>query len=248
MSKDIALYMEFCELRERIIDDIKKIAVISEEKNGGIVRPIGVIKSIDEYLEFEKKLAQWRQMANKLNQINPVRYPANAEKFALMPQIYLGVEYYNATISPATLSRKYEKTKIVARMERYLESLTEDSKITGDWELTNRVKNELDAMNSDKETYYRLRNTCSTEMICYAYYENGIFEKIKVQFCGILIFNDKNEIKLKQLRKQSKRTDSFEHLGVSPIPCSLSMIGHLYRETELTKARARFAQQKHAGI
>lgn len=248
MKTDIDLYMEFTELRENIINDIKKIAVFSEEKNGEIVRPIGIIKSAADYFEFEKKLSHWRELANRLNEINSVRYPINAEKFSLIPQIYLDVESFTISVTPATLSRKYEKSKIVARMERYLESLSESSRISGDWVLTNRIKNELDNMNKDSEIYYRLRHTCSTEAVCQINYETGVSEKVKIPFVGALMFSQNKPIRQKKLKQLSPRKDSFEHLGINPIPCSLSLAGHLYRESEILKARARFAEQKHAEL
>jgi len=244
MSQDVALFMEFCELREAIIEEIKAIAVFSEEKNGKTVRPIGVIKTNAEYFKFEKYLARWRELVNQLNEINPVRYPLNAEKFSLMPQLYTGVESFSVYISPATLSRKYEKAKIVSRMEKYIDSLSHDSRNTGDWTITNRVKHELEVMNKDKETYYRLRNTCSTDMTCVLTYENGLTDKVKIPFCGALLFNNERLIDLKPTKKLNTRTDSFDYLGVNPIACSLSLAGNLYRESEIIKARERRAMSK----
>lgn len=246
MSKDIDLYVEFCELREKILSDIKKIAVFSEKRGADTVRPIGIIKRRNKYFEFEKNLAKWREMVAQLNAINPVRYPEKAEKFALIPRVYNNVESFTPSIAPATLSRKYEKENIISRMEQYLENLRNNSKHTGDWSLTHRVERELEVMLSDKEKYYRLRNTCSTEMVCVLYYTDKVVEKIKVPFSGILLFNDQKQIILNDVKKPAPREDSLEYLGVTPLACSLSLVGNLYRESELDAARKRFAAQKAA--
>ena len=115
-----------------------------------------------------------------------------------------------------------------------------------------QIKAELENMLSDNEEYYRLRNSGNIEnggtpdIVCNVRYTNGLSDKVRVPFAGLVIYDPAKQTLFKQPRQQRPRGDSYVFLSVSPIPCSLaSASGLLYRESELEKARAKYRERKN---
>lgn len=236
-SNGLIEYHDFLRFREDLISKIHSISLRNEIKDGEVVRPVGVLRTDEEFLYFSFALNSWKERVKKLHELDPITYPLTATKFAPIPEIIDGAKSISISVNKSTAVRKIKKDVLLRRLTAHIKAL-KTATTPASSALIEHLSEELAEMEADGETCYISRNSNGTETTLIIYPIVGEQYRKRVPFAGALIDNRFGDVQISMAKQIKQRADSFDYLGVSPVRCSLPNVsGLLYPESAVEKAK-----------
>ncbi|ENC6657612.1 hypothetical protein ABKY47_002061 [Aeromonas hydrophila] len=236
-SNGLVEYHDFLRFRDDLISKIYSISVSHEIKEGVIARPVGIIRTDEEFKYFSGALMKWKEQVTKLNNLDPLTYPLTATKFGPIPEVVDGAKSISISLNKSTAVRTIKKDVLMRRLRAHIKALA-TSTTPASKALTEHLQDELSEMETDGETAYISRNSNGTETVLIIYPIVGEQYRKRVPFAGALIDNRFGDVAVGMAKQIKQRNDSFDYLGVTPIRCSLPNVsGLLYPKSAVEKAK-----------
>jgi hypothetical protein len=232
-------YSKFLELRKQLIDNALSNAVFSEKRDGERVRPVVRITAAKELTEINKLIAKWQVLADQLCDESPHRFNRSSVIFSPEPKVLYGLSEANIIVNEATSTRKINRDDILRRLRKARTA----EKISSGKETSTaiaRLDREISFFKAETEETYRLRSEGYTEILLLIRSDKDVeFEKIRVPFAGIFIFDPNNSCKINQPQstKGRNRGDKVKNLGVKAVRYSLVRRCRLFRISDLENAK-----------
>lgn len=242
-------YHEFLRFRDQVIAEITEISVSTERKinKSGkevIARPVGVIRTDEQFIYFSKQLLKWKESVNELNSIDEHVYSLTSTKFNPMPEIISGARAISISVNPVTAVREIKKSVLIRRLKDNIHAL-EDSPLPASSALLEYLKSELSAMENDGEDTYVSRNSNGTETALLVSPLLGKQYRVRVPFAGMLIDNRFDDVIIGKAKPQAERSDRIDYSAIPEVRCSLPNIsGKLYPKSQVEAARRFMIEAK----
>lgn len=242
------LYEQFIGVRKELEITAIENAVYAEKRDDVQVRPLAVIKKESDLLKVNKLIAEWRYLVDVLCTGDPTRYKRNSVTFSPCPVVLHNQTNIFIKVNTATSTRKLTKENIIKRL-RDLKRVSYLSH--GNNDKTQRYAKEIEFFEKDHENTYRVRSDGYTEIII-MHKAKGDKElsKSRVPYIGTFVYDPNNEcsIELPQTNRDYARSDKLSAMNIPIIPCSLSIRGLLFRETDIINAKAKSDAEKKRAI
>lgn len=242
MSKDQlshATYNALMECENDIIEKAAAVAVFHEVDEGGFeISPVVILESEKELTYWTKKIQTWHRYAKMLQLAAPSQFPENSRLFNPAPLIVTGVDSCLLANVEAVSSQPIKKERILKMLKNQL-SIIQRNKRLLDLGEDVEIKNAIQYFSSRNEENYRLRRTGYTCLRATLTMSDGSRPLQMVPHRGLFLYSGKPDtpVKFSRASEGSKpRQSAFDLL--TPIPHSIGLVGELYAQSEVDRAKA----------
>lgn len=242
MSKDQlshATYNALMECENNIIEKAAAVAVFHETDESGFeFSPIVIIESEKDLGYWNKKIQEWHRYAQMLQLAAPSKFPKNSRLFNPAPLIVTGVESCLLANVEAVSSQPIKKERILKILKSQL-SIIQRNKRLMDMGEDVEIKDAIQYFSSRNEENYRLRRTGYTCLRTTLTMSDGSRPLQMVPHRGLFLYSGNPDVPVKFSRANEgskPRQSAFDLL--TPIPHSIGLVGDLYAQSEVDRAKA----------
>lgn len=241
MKDTLTIYAEFIQFREAFITAANNKATHFEKRPDGICRPMVMIRTDAEYRQIAKDIAHWQLVAKELVERDPARFSATSTMLSPEPRLFTNVASVALWKTHATSTRKVTKDALMKRLHKKIMAML----VANRGVISERIKQiqkEFNDISKDPETTYRIRSERFSDFIAEVNEKDGTKTRFHVPMAGFFVYdpNKRVTVSISEGAVRSPRSDSFEQLGIEPVPCSIDIGGVVVRESDRVNKLAQW--------
>jgi hypothetical protein len=227
-------FLEFEAFRAEFIKKWCGRASFKEKRKDGDIRPLVLLRTKELVNELQADIATDKYLLSILA-TEPERFSPKATKFKPILESFVGVTKVSISQPPATNSRTKTKAEVLRSLGRLVDRLEHTVLTTGTQYSVDALAiaaKEYQAIKDDPELTYRVRTYGYTDTAVYLAQYGSTLDKMRIPLTGVFIVDlNSNCIVSAQEKKDAK--DAIKHYPVSPINCSATLKGMLYRQSDI---------------